>query len=170
VKPGKRGPFLRSMVQREDGPWIVNLGPHSPFVADPAQAPKPTLADLYTATAIGDPPSEVLVTAKETGATVRVRGESMTLKADPGASPAYVKRLWQDARVISGRARRSGRPTDSGIIRDDGEILRVVAELRRAGVRRITLEAIAATSGSFSRDNLRLYLATRNKRLRDFTS
>jgi hypothetical protein len=105
----RKAPAWRSMGRYGDGPWIVNLGPRSPFVADPSEAPPRTFADLYTATATGEPPDiRVMVTDRATGATARAaRGEDVTLSV----TVADVLRLERDARAILGIA-QVGRPPE----------------------------------------------------------
>jgi len=106
----KRKPLTaRVMVTRygDEGPWTVYLGPHSPFVWDPSEAPPPTLADLYVATATGTPPDlRVTVTEIETGAAVTL---------PTGMAETDAARLWRDAQEIVGIAERQserGRPTE----------------------------------------------------------
>lgn len=104
-------PAPRVVVTRygDEGPWQVYLGPHSPFVADPSKAPSPTLADRYTATAVGTPPDlRVTITDRETEASVTIPA---------GIAEADAARLWRDARDIVGRARRQagGPPVGSGL-------------------------------------------------------
>jgi hypothetical protein len=49
----------------------------------------------------------------------------------------------------------------------DETIRALVADLRRNG-RRVTLKSIAATSGTFTRDNLRYYLRVNKRRISDY--
>jgi hypothetical protein len=103
-------PAWRSLARYvdADGPWLVDLGPRSRS-ADPSMAPAATLADRYTATAIGDPPDLlVTVTDRETQAAV-------TLPADMAEVDAL--RLWRDARAIVGIAKvqRGGPAIGTGL-------------------------------------------------------
>jgi hypothetical protein len=163
-------PAIRGMVRREGGSWIVNLGPHSPFVADPAEAPPLTLADRYTATATGElPDAQVTVTDNETGATVQMDGEAAHLSISAIARPAYVARLWQDAQTILGTAQKQlGRPPGTTTVTGDDQIRGTIAAMRRDRRKTINAATIAAYSGAFTPDNLRYYLKSNGKRLRDF--
>jgi hypothetical protein len=100
---------IRTMVTRygDAGPWLVYLGPYSPFVANPSQATPQTLADRYTATGTGTPPDiRVTVTDRETGATANVRDVDIILTIPDTATKADAARLLHDARTIIGIARR----------------------------------------------------------------
>jgi hypothetical protein len=160
-------PVIRGMARRgDDGPWIVNLGLHSPFVIEPSEAPRQTLADRYVATAMGEPSAlQLTITDRETGATIEVGDERMTLTGTSGLPPKYVGKLWKDAKVIVGVASRQGRPTGTTSIQNDGEILRVIADVRRAD-RKVNLKTIVAAA-SFTYDELRGYLEVNGKRIKD---
>jgi hypothetical protein len=104
-------PKWRSMGRYGDaGPWNVDLGPRSPFVADPAKPPPLTLADRYTATATGEPHDRstltVTVTDRETGATFESARDRITLRLSSDETAAAVVRLLQGGRGIVGLARR----------------------------------------------------------------
>lgn len=117
----RKAPAWRSMARRDDdGPWVVNLGPHSPFVVDLAKAPPLTLADRYTATATGWPPAvrTLTVTERETGATARwARGDRLVLTVPGAMAEVEAARLLRDARAIVGIARTSsgGPPVGTGL-------------------------------------------------------
>jgi hypothetical protein len=107
------------------------------------------------------------VTDRDTGTRVRMRGDRVILSAQPSLTAEYVGRLWRDARVILGVAHRQmGR--GPGAIRDDEQIRRVIARMRRDGVKRITAETMQAYSGEFTVHNLRYYLRKRGRGLRSF--
>jgi len=120
-------PVIRSMGRYgEAGPWHVNLGQHSPFVADPdpTKWPRPTIADRYTATARTrrDRPgalASVTMTERETGATFgwNARGNRVTMTFPSDETAANVLGLWTDGHVALGLARQQtgGPPVDSGL-------------------------------------------------------
>jgi hypothetical protein len=103
---------------------------------------------------------------KETGATVAIRGEAMTLTMSGDADPKYVNRLWRDARHLAGLARRLGRKPGTTVT--EAELRRAIDLLRRSR-HRVTLQAIADTSGCFTYDNLRYFLRVNRRRLRDYS-
>jgi carboxypeptidase family protein len=110
----KATPLVQIMVTRygDEGPWLIYLGPHSPFVADPSHAPAQTLADRYTAAAIGTPPDlQVTVTDRETGATAEARGKDVILTIPSVMPDANASRLLHDARAILGIANRQATAT-----------------------------------------------------------
>lgn len=168
MKPNTRGPLWRGIAwSGEDGKpasFVVNLPARfrETYSAGGLLTVKPDHSEAPTILAL-------TVTDRDTGARVRMRGQRVTLAAGPSATPEYVRRLWQDARVILGIVyRRMGR--GPGAIRDDDQIRRVISEMRRDKVKPITAEAIAAYSGEFTVHNLRYYLRKRGhgRGLRDF--
>lgn len=113
--------------------------------------------------------ASVTVVDRGTGARVRMRGNRTAMAPGDAATPEYVGRLWADARLILGLAHRQlGRPTGTGVIRDDEEILKVIAEVRAAEIRP-TLVSVAAYSGTFTYDNLRSYLRRTGRKWRDLS-
>jgi hypothetical protein len=58
-----------------------------------------------------------------------------------------------------------GRPPGTTVT--DDELRRVIALVRQVG-HRVTLQAIADTSGKFTYDNLRYFLRVNRRRLRDY--
>jgi hypothetical protein len=167
MKANERGPLWHGIAWRggEDG------SPATFRVALPKRFRDTYLAAgrLKVRPDHSEPPTilAVTVTDRDTGARVRMRGDRVTLDAAPSATHEYVGRLWQDARIILGVVyRQMGR--GPGAIRDDDQIRRVVSEMRRDDRKPINAETIAAYSGMFSPHNLRYYLRTRGRRLRDF--
>jgi len=167
MKANERGPLWRGIAWRggEHGE------PTTFQVALPAR-----FRDRYLASGRhkvkpdhSEPPTilALTVTDRDTGVRVRMRGNRVTLGPPPSATPEYVAGLWRDARVIFGIAHRQ-RGRGPGAIRDDDQITRVVAEMRKRDMRKITAPTIAAYSGEFTVDNLRYYLRIRGRRLRDF--
>lgn len=104
---------------------------------------------------------DVTVTDLQRGATFTTTddGQPVALTLAPDLSPTDVSQFWRDARYLSGLARAElGRPSGTGIIENDEQILRVVREVRRRTRRNPTQPQVAAASGSFSVHNLRYYL------------
>ena len=117
-----------------------------------------------------DPPAveivSLVVTDREGGGEVRMRGERVTLTAGGQATPEYVKGLWTDARAILGLARRQlGRRRGTTVT--DEALRRVIAEMNRAG-RIVTLKTIASSSATFTYDELRYFLRVNGRHLSDY--
>ena len=105
-----------------------------------------------------------VITDRDTGAVVaEVRGDRVTVPLD--GTPESTARLWADARTIAGVAAKLGRPPGSPVT--DDAIWRAVIELRNAG-RPITLDSIAANSGTFTYDQLRYYFRRSGRHLADY--
>ena len=112
----------------------------------------------------------VTITDKDTGASVTVQGESVTLVAAGDSTAEYRDRLWRDALHLAAVARRLGRPPRTGAIENDEQILRVVRQMRKDPRRpKVTAESVAATSAAFSPENLRYYLRSTGRKWRDFS-
>lgn len=88
---------------------------------------------------------------------VATASDAMLLASDESMQRA-VRAFW-DSLPPMGRG--------PGAIRDDDQIRRVVAEMRRDHMK-VTLKAIAAYSGEFTVDNLRYWLSTRHRKLGDY--
>ncbi len=122
------------------------------------------VAEIIEAPSLGEAPTVVGVTITDlaTGAVVEVRGDRVTLPLDGNAD--YIARLWTDARQIVG-APKVGRPVGSPVT--DAGVQAAVAAMVRAG-RRVTLEGVAASSGTFTYDQLRYFLRANGRRLSDY--
>lgn len=75
-----------------------------------------------------------------------------------------------NGRAEARRSLKPGRPPGTNAVDDAGgneQVRAIVAELRR-NRRRVTVKNVAATSGAFTEDNLRYWLRTNRRRLRDY--
>jgi len=121
----RKAPKWQSMARRgDDGPWLVNLGPRTPFVADPSLDPWPvTLADRYTATARlrrdGRAILGMTLTDRQTGATFEwtARSGRVAMRLASGETLANISKLWADGHTAIGLARRQtgGPAPDTGL-------------------------------------------------------
>jgi hypothetical protein len=112
----------------------------------------------------------VTVTDQDTGAalTVAMAGGPVTASLPPDLAPRDLARLWRDGRYLAGWAgAQRGRPPGITTIQDDDEIRVVIAGMRTAR-RRVTMPAVAATSGTFTLAELRGYLRVTGRTWTEF--